>query len=96
MVYIHGGAFIMGGGASYFFGPDYLIDHDVILVTFNYRLGAFGFLATDDKATPGNMGILDQIQVIYQMSKICKTSNSTKTSKATISTKTSLQVLGQR
>ncbi len=75
MVYIHGGAFIMGGGASYFFGPDYLIDHDVIMVTFNYRLGAFGFLATDDKATPGNMGILDQIQVIYKTSKTSKTTN---------------------
>ena len=27
----------------------------------NYRLGAFGFLATEDKAAVGNMGILDQI-----------------------------------
>ncbi len=26
MVYIHGGAFIMGGGASYFFGPNYLLE----------------------------------------------------------------------
>ena len=37
MVYIHGGAFIMGGGASYFFGPEYLLEQDVVLVTFNYR-----------------------------------------------------------
>ena len=37
MVYIHGGAFIMGGGASYFFGPNYLLENDVVLVTFNYR-----------------------------------------------------------
>ena len=27
----------MGGGASYFFGPNYLIENDVVLVTFNYR-----------------------------------------------------------
>jgi len=61
MVYIHGGAFIMGGGSSFFFGPNYLLEKDVILVTLNYRLGALGFLATEDKAVGGNMGILDQI-----------------------------------
>jgi len=37
MVYVHGGAFIMGGGPSYFFGPAYLMEQDVVLVTFNYR-----------------------------------------------------------
>ncbi len=30
-------------------------------MTLNYRLGALGFLATEDKAVGGNMGILDQI-----------------------------------
>ena len=69
MVYLHGGAFIMGGGASYFFGPNYLIEHDVLLVTFNYRLGAFGFLATDDKASAGNMAILDQITALKWVQK---------------------------
>jgi carboxylesterase type B len=69
MVYIHGGAFIMGGGASYFFGPNYLLENDIVLVTFNYRLGAFGFLATDDKAAPGNMGIMDQIMVLKWVQK---------------------------
>jgi len=33
MVYIHGGAFITGGGASYFFGPNYLVEHNVVLVS---------------------------------------------------------------
>ena len=32
MVYIHGGAFIMGGGASYFFGPNYLLENGNIKV----------------------------------------------------------------
>lgn len=64
MVYFHGGAFVMGGGASYFFGPDNVVQEDVILVTFNYRLGAFGFLATDDRASAGNMGLQDQILVL--------------------------------
>ena len=50
MVYFHGGAYIMGGGASFFFGPGYLLEQNVVLVTFNYRLGPLGFLSTDDKA----------------------------------------------
>jgi len=69
MVYIHGGAFIMGGGASYFFGPNYLLENDVVLVTFNYRLGALGFLATNDKAAGGNYGIQDQIMVLKWVQK---------------------------
>lgn len=64
MVHIHGGAYIMGGGASYFFGPNYLLEQDVVLVTFNYRLGAFGFLGTDDKTLKSNNGIRDQIMVL--------------------------------
>jgi carboxylesterase type B len=65
LVHFHGGAFIMGGGASYFFGPDYLLNEDVILVTFNYRLGAFGFLGTEDnESTKGNQGLKDQILVL--------------------------------
>lgn len=42
MVWIHGGAFAMGSGNDDQYGPDYLIDKDVILVTFNYRLGPIG------------------------------------------------------
>ena len=39
MVYFHGGAYIMGGGASFFFGPAYLLEQNVVLVTFNYTNG---------------------------------------------------------
>ena len=42
MVWIHGGGFIHGCGNDMFFGPDYLIKHDVILVTINYRIGVLG------------------------------------------------------
>lgn len=42
MVYIHGGAFISGTGNSEELGPDFFVDKDVVLVTFNYRLGAPG------------------------------------------------------
>lgn len=42
MVWIHGGAWVSGSGNSDYFGPDFLVDRDVILVTFNYRLGVPG------------------------------------------------------
>merc|ERR1712013_107607 len=64
MVYFHGGAYIMGGGASFFFGPGYLLEQNVVLVTFNYRLGPLGFLSTTDKAAGGNQGAQDQIMVL--------------------------------
>lgn len=33
---------------------------DVIVVTLNYRLGALGFLSTEDNAATGNFGLKDQ------------------------------------
>lgn len=42
MVWIHGGAFIEGSGNDDWYGPDYLLRKDVVLVTVNYRLGIFG------------------------------------------------------
>ena len=38
MVYIHGGAYIMGGGASYFFGPNYLLENDVVLGKIDLKI----------------------------------------------------------
>lgn len=45
------------------FGPDYLIEKNVVLVSFNYRLGAIGFLSLDDQSLqiPGNVGLKDQV-----------------------------------
>lgn len=58
LVHIHGGAFMFGSGALY--GADNLMDRDLVYVTFNYRLGVLGFLATGDQASPGNLGLKDQ------------------------------------
>jgi len=44
MVWIHGGAFYMGSGDATFYGPDYIMRKDVVLVTLNYRLGVLGTL----------------------------------------------------
>lgn len=43
------------------YGPDYLLTENVILVTFNYRLGVLGFLNTGTEDAPGNAGLKDQI-----------------------------------
>jgi carboxylesterase type B len=60
MVWIHGGGFTMGSGITYD-GGFLALTGDVIVVTINYRLGMFGFLASRDYDTKGNMGLRDQI-----------------------------------
>ncbi|KAG4072167.1 hypothetical protein HA402_015666 [Bradysia odoriphaga] len=60
MFFIHGGAFTEGDGTDGFYGPDFIVDNDVILVTFNYRLGPWGFANFDVKGYTGNMGFKDQ------------------------------------
>jgi len=60
MVYIHGGGFVSGDGGTFLLGPHHIMDHDVVLVTFNYRLGIMGFLSMENEAIPGNQGMWDQ------------------------------------
>ncbi|KAK4880583.1 hypothetical protein RN001_008729 [Aquatica leii] len=62
MVFIHGGAFITGSASDY--NPNLLMDHDVVLVTINYRLGPFGFLTTSTFHMLGNDGLKDQALAI--------------------------------
>lgn len=42
MFWIHGGGFLAGHSGSSLYGPEYFMDNDVVLVSFNYRLGLFG------------------------------------------------------
>lgn len=64
MVYFHGGGFQCGAGTSIAHGPDHLLDHDIIFVAANYRLGPLGFLSTEQKDCPGNFGFKDQVLVL--------------------------------
>lgn len=64
MVYIHGGAYAMGSGNTDLYGPDYLVQENVVVVTFNYRLAALGFLTLDTPDVPGNAGLRDQIEAL--------------------------------
>ncbi|ODM99919.1 Venom carboxylesterase-6 [Orchesella cincta] len=58
MVLLHGGGFQFGSGSLS--EAKYLMDEDVVLVTIQYRLGALGFLNTEDDVVQGNMGLKDQ------------------------------------
>jgi len=68
MVFIHGGAFVTGGGNFGMYDGSALAAQDMVVVTLNYRLGALGFLVAKfpgNLASPapdigGNLGILDQ------------------------------------
>ncbi len=45
LVWVHGGAYVLGSGAQpLYHGRRLAVDDDVVVVTLNYRLGAFGFL----------------------------------------------------
>lgn len=59
---VHGGGFVIGGAINQ--KPHYLMDRDVVVVTFNYRLGALGFLSTGTKEAPGNAGLKDQAMAL--------------------------------
>ncbi len=70
MVWIHGGGFILGSGRAAISDPAHLAaTGNVVLVTINYRLAAFGFLRLVDVtggAIPatGNEGMLDQVAAL--------------------------------
>ncbi len=71
MVWIHGGALIIGSGSmSTYSGERLAEEKDVVVVTINYRLGPFGFLslpelaAQDPDNSSGNYGLLDQVEAL--------------------------------
>ncbi|XP_018324114.1 uncharacterized protein LOC108736254 [Agrilus planipennis] len=66
MVYIHGGSFIQGSGSLELYGPEFLIAENVVLITFNYRVGLLGFLSLQDPSlkVPGNAGLKDIVMAL--------------------------------
>lgn len=70
MVWIHGGGHTTGSGAQLLYDGANLARKGVVLVTINYRLGPFGYLAHPllSKESPqgvsGNYGLLDQIAAL--------------------------------
>ncbi|XP_065214537.1 esterase FE4-like [Planococcus citri] len=60
MVFIHGGGFSNGSASQDVYSSDYLIQHDIILVRFNFRKHVLGFLNLGLPECPGNAGLKDQ------------------------------------
>ena len=69
-VYIHGGAFREGSGAIDVYDGEELAKKGIIVVTINYRLGPFGFLAHPELTaesphhSSGNYAFLDQLAAL--------------------------------
>jgi len=68
MLWIHGGGHTTGAGSIAFYDGKHLArDGGVVLVTINYRLGPFGYMAhpllskESEHGVSGNYGLLDQI-----------------------------------
>jgi para-nitrobenzyl esterase len=70
MVWIHGGAFVIGSGSQPVFDTGVLAARgDVVYVTINYRLGALGFMNLEEWTggkipATGNEGLLDQVAAL--------------------------------
>jgi para-nitrobenzyl esterase len=68
MVWIHGGAFVMGTGATFLYhGARLARRGDVVVVTINYRLGALGYLNHPElrgRGIDANLGLRDQIRAL--------------------------------
>ena len=67
MVWFHGGGFNYGSGSwSVYDGHNLAKNHDVVVVTVNHRLNAFGYLYLGDAGDPasGNVGMLDLVAVL--------------------------------
>lgn len=73
MLWIHGGSFYIGSGSLEIYNGCYLAASGrAIVVTFNYRLGALGFLRLADISdipASGNEGLLDQIAALEWVRK---------------------------
>jgi para-nitrobenzyl esterase len=75
MVWIHGGAFTRGSGASESYDGENFARKGVVLVTINYRLGVFGFFAhpeltaESEHHASGNYGLQDQVAALKWVKK---------------------------
>jgi para-nitrobenzyl esterase len=75
MVWIHGGSNLNGAGSQPEYDGGHLAGKGVVVVTINYRLDVFGFLAhpeltrESDTKSSGNYGLLDQIAALKWVQK---------------------------
>jgi para-nitrobenzyl esterase len=70
MVWIHGGGFLAGAASEPRYTDPALVAKGVVVVTLNYRLNVFGFLASEDLAKEqgghaGNYGLMDLVAALH-------------------------------
>ncbi|KAL4706052.1 hypothetical protein ACJJTC_013519 [Scirpophaga incertulas] len=70
IVYIHSGAF--SGGSANMGRLHYVAKRDVIVISFNYRVGALGFACLRTEEIPGNAGLKDQLAALKWINKNIK------------------------
>ena len=46
---------MVGSCESFLYGPQVMLDRDIVLVGVNYRLGALGFLSLENDEAPGDI-----------------------------------------
>ncbi|KAK8788053.1 hypothetical protein V5799_022172 [Amblyomma americanum] len=65
IVFVYGGAFQWGDSGLFIYDMERFVSRsNVVFVTFNYRLGVFGFLTTNTPDAPANNGLWDQHLVL--------------------------------
>jgi para-nitrobenzyl esterase len=70
LVWIYGGGFVNGSGSVGLYDGEAMAKKGVVFITFNYRLGIFGFFSHPDLTAEspnhasGNYGLLDQIAAL--------------------------------
>ena len=65
LFWVHGGGFEMGHGTDQASdGAAFALSHGLVVVTFNYRLGALGFLDVEGETPTGALGLHDQIAAL--------------------------------
>ncbi|WP_368547404.1 carboxylesterase/lipase family protein [Klebsiella pneumoniae] len=72
MVWVYGGGFVNGGSSPAVYAGDAFARQGVVFVSFNYRVGRFGFFAHPALAKDpmrGNYGLMDQIAALKWVKK---------------------------
>ncbi len=75
MVWIYGGGYNTGSGSQPLYDGEALAKKGVVVVTFNYRLGVFGFFSYPElsmesgREATGNFGLLDSIAALRWVKK---------------------------
>ncbi|HEV2691120.1 MAG TPA: carboxylesterase family protein [Bryobacteraceae bacterium] len=75
IVWIHGGGYTRGSGATATYNGENFAKKGVVVVTINYRLGIFGYLAhpeltkESDVHSSGNYGLLDMVAALQWVQK---------------------------